>query len=186
MLSLAKAWHPAGGHRVSPKRSPPPLVAIVLGSDSDMEAMQPCLATLKEFGVAYELRVISAHRTPDAAHDYAKSAAERGLRVIIAAAGGAAHLPGVLASLTPLPVIGVPMPTSLAGGLDSLLSIVQMPSGIPVATVAVGKAGPVNAAILAAQILAEADAALRGRIVQYKARLAERVAIADENVRNPP
>ncbi|MCX5684108.1 MAG: 5-(carboxyamino)imidazole ribonucleotide mutase [Planctomycetota bacterium] len=170
---------------MSPKKIPQPLVGIVLGSDSDSEAMQPCVATLKEFGIAYELRVISAHRTPNAAHEYAVMAADRGLRVIIGAAGGAAHLPGVLASLTPLPVIGVPMPSSIMGGLDSLLSIVQMPSGIPVATVAVGKAGPVNAALLAAQILAVADAALRGKIVQYKARLAERVTIADENVRNP-
>ena len=170
---------------MSPKKTPPPLVGVVLGSDSDLEAMQPCVATLKEFGIAYELRVISAHRTPDTAHQYATTAADRGLRVIIGAAGGAAHLPGVLASLTPLPVIGVPMPGSMMGGMDSLLSVVQMPSGIPVATVAVGKAGPVNAALLAAQILAGADPALRERIVQYKARLAERVAIADENVRNP-
>ena len=169
---------------MSPKKTPQPLVGIVLGSDSDMEAMQPCVATLKEFGVPYELRVISAHRTPDTAREYAAAAAGRGLRVIIGAAGGAAHLPGVLASLTPLPVIGVPMPGSLMGGLDSLLSIVQMPSGVPVATVAVGKAGPVNAAILAAQILAGSDPALRDKIVQYKARLAERVAIADENAGN--
>jgi 5-(carboxyamino)imidazole ribonucleotide mutase len=171
---------------VSPKKAPQPLVGIVLGSDSDAAAMQPCVATLKEFAIPYELRVISAHRTPDAAHEYATTAADRGLRVLIGAAGGAAHLPGVLASLTPLPVIGVPMPGSIMGGLDSLLSIVQMPSGIPVATVAVGKAGPVNAALLAAQILAVADAALREKIVQYKARLAERVAIADENARNSP
>ena len=168
---------------MSPKKAPEPVVGIVLGSDSDLEAMQPCVATLKEFGIPYELRVISAHRTPDAAHEFATAAIGRGLRVLIAAAGGAAHLPGVLASLTPLPVIGVPMPTGVLGGLDSLLSIVQMPSGIPVATVAVGKAGPVNAAILAAQILAQGDAALRGKIVQHKVRLAERVAIADENVR---
>jgi 5-(carboxyamino)imidazole ribonucleotide mutase len=160
-------------------------VGIVLGSDSDLEAMQPCVATLKEFGIAYELRVISAHRTPNTAHEYAATAADRGLRVLIGAAGGAAHLPGVLASLTPLPVIGVPMPSGMMGGMDSLLSVVQMPSGIPVATVAVGKAGPVNAAILAAQILATADVALRGKVVQYKSRQSERVAIADENVRNP-
>jgi len=106
--------------------------------------------------------------------------------VLIGAAGGAAHLPGVLASLTPLPVIGVPMPSGTLGGMDSLLSIVQMPSGIPVATVAVGKAGPVNAAILAAQILGGTDAALRDKVLQYKARLAERVAIADENAGNAP
>jgi 5-(carboxyamino)imidazole ribonucleotide mutase len=170
---------------VSPKKAPQPLVGIVLGSDSDQEAMQPCVATLKEFGIPCELRVISAHRTPNAAHEYATTAADRGLRVIIGAAGGAAHLPGVLASLTPLPVIGVPMPSSVMGGLDSLLSIVQMPSGVPVATVAVGKAGPVNAALLAAEILAGTDAALREKIVQYRVRLAERVAIADENVRHP-
>lgn len=170
---------------MSPKKIPQPLVGIVLGSDSDLEAMQPCVGTLKEFGIAYELRVISAHRTPGTAHEYATTAADRGLRVIIGAAAGAAHLPGVLASLTPLPVIGVPMPSGMMGGMDSLLSVVQMPSGIPVATVAVGKAGPVNAAILAAQILATADVALRGKVVQYKTRQAERVAIADENVRNP-
>jgi 5-(carboxyamino)imidazole ribonucleotide mutase len=148
-----------------------------------METMRPCATTLAEFGIPYELRVISAHRTPDTAHEYAISAAGRGLAVIIAAAGGAAHLAGVLASQTPLPVIGVPMPTSGLGGLDSLLSTVQMPGGVPVATVAVGKGGPVNAAILAAQILATADPQLRERVVQYKVRLAERVAIADENVR---
>lgn len=159
-----------------------PRVAIVMGSDSDLEMLRPCAKTLEEFGVGYELRVISAHRTPDAAHRFATGAAGRGLSVLIAAAGGAAHLAGVLASLTPLPVIGVPMPTGFAGGLDSLLSTVQMPSGVPVATVATGKAGPVNAAILAVQILATADAALREKVIQYKARLAERVAIADENV----
>ncbi|MCX5653240.1 MAG: 5-(carboxyamino)imidazole ribonucleotide mutase [Planctomycetota bacterium] len=171
---------------MSPKKIPQPLVGIVLGSDSDLEAMRPCVATLKEFGIPHELRVISAHRTPNAAHEYATTAAGRGLRVIIGAAGGAAHLPGVLASLTPLPVIGVPMPSGVMGGMDSLLSIVQMPSGIPVATVAVGKAGPVNAAILAAQILAGTDAVLRDKVLQYKARLAERVAIADENAGNAP
>jgi 5-(carboxyamino)imidazole ribonucleotide mutase len=148
-----------------------------------MEAMRPCATTLAEFGISYELRVISAHRTPDTAHDYAMSAAGRGLAVIIAAAGGAAHLAGVLASMTPLPVIGVPMPTSGLGGLDSLLATVQMPGGVPVATVAVGKGGPVNAAILAVQILATADPVLREKVVQYKVRMAERVAIADENVR---
>ena len=143
---------------MSPKKQSAARVGVVLGSDSDLEPMRPCLTTLKEFGIAYEVRVISAHRTPDAAHTYAKTAAERGLEAIIAAAGGAAHLAGVLASLTPLPVIGVPMPTSALSGMDSLLSVVQMPSGVPVATVAVGKSGPVNAAVLAAQILATADA----------------------------
>jgi 5-(carboxyamino)imidazole ribonucleotide mutase len=168
---------------MSPRKNGPAVVGIVMGSQSDLETLQPCAATLKEFGIPYEVRVISAHRTPDVAHEYAVSAAGRGLRVIIAAAGGAAHLAGVLAGLTPLPVIGVPMPTSMQGGLDSLLSTVQMPSGVPVATVGVGKAGPVNAAILAAQILATADPAIREKVVQYKAGLAEKVAIADENVR---
>lgn len=160
-----------------------PRVGIVMGSDSDLELMQPCAATLEEFGVPFEMRVISAHRTPAAAHEYATTAAGRGLGVIIAAAGGAAHLAGVLASLTPLPVIGVPILTSSLGGLDSLLSTVQMPAGVPVATVAIGKGGPVNAAILAVQILATADPALGEKIVRYKARLAERVAVADVNVR---
>jgi 5-(carboxyamino)imidazole ribonucleotide mutase len=168
---------------MSPKKALLPRVGVILGSDSDLEAMRPCLAALKEFDIACEVRVISAHRTPEAAHEYAKTAAERGLQVLIAAAGGSAHLAGVLASLTPLPVIGVPMPTSNLGGLDSLLSVVQMPSGVPVATVAVGKSGPVNAAVLAAQILATADPKLREKIVEYKLRLAERVSIADENMR---
>jgi len=168
---------------VSTPKAAAPRVGIVMGSDSDLEMMHPCMTTLDEFGLPYEVRVVSAHRTPDAAHDYAVAAADRGLGVIIAAAGGAAHLAGVLASLTPLPVIGVPIQTNSLGGLDSLLSTVQMPSGVPVATVAVGKAGPVNAAVLAAQILATADPALRQKIVQYKARLAESVAVADVNVR---
>lgn len=164
-------------------KAAPPLVGIVMGSESDLDAMRPCLATLKEFGIPNEVRVISAHRSPDVAHAYATTAAGRGLAVLIAAAGGAAHLAGVLASLTPLPVIGVPMLTSSLGGLDSLLSTVQMPGGVPVATVAIGKAGPVNAAILAAQILATRDAELRQKVIEYKARLGERVSIADENVR---
>jgi 5-(carboxyamino)imidazole ribonucleotide mutase len=162
-----------------------PRVGIVMGSDSDLDSMRPCAQLLDEFGIAHEIRVISAHRTPDTAHEYATTAVERGLGVIIAAAGGAAHLAGVLASLTPLPVIGVPIQTSSLGGLDSLLSTVQMPTGVPVATVAIGKAGPVNAAILAAQILAGADPDLREKVVQHKARLAQKVAEADENVRSP-
>ncbi|MGB3194944.1 MAG: 5-(carboxyamino)imidazole ribonucleotide mutase, partial [Phycisphaerae bacterium] len=119
-----------------------------MGSDSDAEALRPCLDTLAEFGIPYEVRVISAHRTPDAAHEYARTAADRGLACLIAAAGGAAHLAGVLASLTPLPVIGIPIQTSSLGGIDSLLSTVQMPAGVPVATVAIGRSGAVNAAIL--------------------------------------
>jgi len=161
-----------------------PRVGIVMGSDSDLEKMQPCACTLKEFGIPHEIRVISAHRTPDVAHEYATTAVQRGLGVIIAAAGGAAHLAGVIASLTPLPVVGVPIQTSSLGGVDSLLSTVQMPSGVPVATVAIGKAGPVNAAILAAQILAGADPDLREKIVRHKAHLAEKVAEADQKARS--
>ncbi len=161
-----------------------PRVGIVMGSDSDAEAMQPCAQVLDEFAVPYEVRVVSAHRTPEAAHAYATEAVERGLAVIIAAAGGAAHLAGVLASLTPLPVIGVPIRTSALGGMDSLLSTVQMPRGVPVATVAIGKAGPVNAAILAVQMLAVAEPALRQQVVAYKARLAETVTEADQKVRS--
>jgi len=161
-----------------------PRVGIVMGSDSDLETMQACAETLDDFGLPYELRVISAHRTPEAAREYADTAATRGLRVIIAAAGGAAHLAGVIASLTPLPVIGVPIQTSILGGLDSLLSTVQMPRGVPVATVAIGKAGAVNAAILAVQVLGTADEGLRKQLVAHKARLAEAVAKADEKVRN--
>jgi len=163
--------------------APAPRVGILLGSDSDTEAMQPCAQVLEEFAVPHEVRVISAHRTPEAAHAYATTAADRGLEVLIAAAGGAAHLAGVLAGLTPLPVIGVPIRTSALDGLDSLLSTVQMPRGVPVATVAIGKAGPVNAAVLAVQILAVADADLRERLIAYKARLAEAVTEADEKVR---
>ena len=162
-----------------------PLVGVIMGSDSDAEALRPCLEALAEFAIPYEVRVISAHRTPDAAHEYARAAADRGLACLIAAAGGAAHLAGVLASLTPLPVIGVPIQTSALSGLDSLLSTVQMPAGVPVATVAIGRSGAVNAAILAAEILALADAGLRKKLVAYKARLADRVAEADRNLRKP-
>ena len=160
-----------------------PRVGVVLGSESDLEKMQPCLEALQSFGVPHELRVISAHRTPGEAHEYAQAAAARGLEVIIAAAGGAAHLAGVLAGLTPLPVIGVPIPAGVLGGLDSLLSTVQMPRGVPVATVAVGPAGAVNAAVLAVQVLAVGDPELREQVVAYKARLAEGVAEADRKVR---
>ncbi|MEA3366870.1 MAG: 5-(carboxyamino)imidazole ribonucleotide mutase [Planctomycetota bacterium] len=165
------------------REAPAPRVGILLGSDSDTEAMQPCAQVLEEFAVPHEVRVISAHRTPAAAHEYATTAADRGLKVLIAAAGGAAHLAGVLAGLTPLPVIGVPIRTGALGGLDSLLSTVQMPRGVPVATVAIGKAGPVNAAVLAVQILAVADPDLRRRLIAYKARLAEAVTEADAKVR---
>ena len=136
-----------------------PLVGVIMGSDSDLPVMQGAVDVLEEFAVRYEVRIVSAHRTPEAMVDYARSAADRGLKVIVAGAGGAAHLPGMTASLTPLPVIGVPVPLPHLGGLDALLSIVQMPGGIPVATVAVGNAK--NAGLLAVRILATGDDSLR-------------------------
>ncbi len=139
-----------------------PVVGVIMGSDSDLPVMQGAIEALDEFGVAHEVRIVSAHRTPDVMWDYAKHAADRGLRVIIAGAGGAAHLPGMTASMTPLPVIGVPVPLANLDGLDALLSIVQMPAGIPVATVAVGNAR--NAGILAARILSVADPSLADRL----------------------
>ena len=146
------------------------LVGIVMGSDSDWPTMEPAAAVLDEFGVAGEVRVVSAHRTPRDMLDYGASAAERGLRVIIAGAGGAAHLPGMLASVTPLPVIGVPVPLKHLDGLDSLLSIVQMPAGVPVATVSIG--GARNAGLLAARILGagEGEEAARIRAAMAKGR----------------
>jgi len=161
-----------------------PLVGIVLGSDSDLPEIQGALETLKEFGIAYELNIISAHRTPHLAHDYATNALKKGLEVIIACAGGAAHLAGVMASLTPLPVIGVPMQTQALGGLDSLLSVVQMPAGIPVATVAIGKSGANNAAVLAAQILGVKDPGMRDKVVKFKAALAKKVEEKNKAIRS--
>jgi len=150
------------------------LVGIVMGSDSDLPVMQETANILDKFGIGYEINIISAHRTPQRAHEYASSAEERGLEVIIAGAGGAAHLAGVIASMTPLPVIGVPMQTQLSGGLDSLLSIVQMPSGVPVATVAVGKAGAKNAGILTAQqILGVKFPEIREKVKEYKEEIAQ-------------
>ena len=146
----------------------PPLVGVVGGSRSDFPVLEKACALLTELGVPNELRVVSAHRTPDLLFRYAEEAAGRGLRVIVAGAGGAAHLPGMLAAKTALPVIGVPVPTQHLGGLDSLLSIVQMPRGIPVATVAIGNAE--NAALLAASILALADDALAERLAAWRAR----------------
>lgn len=148
-------------------------VGIIMGSDSDLPVMEGAAEMLEELEVAYELTVVSAHRTPERLFDYARGAAARGLDVIIAGAGGAAHLPGMVASLTPLPVIGVPVAVTRLAGNDSLLSIVQMPKGVPVACVAIDNAA--NAGILAAQIVAVADPALRERLVAYKAGLAERV-----------
>lgn len=148
-----------------------PLIGIVMGSDSDLPTMQGAIEACVEFGVAYEARVVSAHRTPLDMIEYGRTAHERGLRVIIAGAGGAAHLPGMLAACTPLPVIGVPVQSKALSGLDSLLSIVQMPAGVPVATVAIG--GGRNAGLLAVQILAAADQALLARVIAYKAQLAD-------------
>lgn len=147
------------------------LVGIIMGSDSDLPTLQAAIDVCQEFGVPYEARVVSAHRTPQDMADYARTAHTRGLRVIIAGAGGAAHLPGMVAAYTPLPVIGVPVQSKALQGLDSLLSIVQMPAGVPVATVAIG--GGRNAGLLAIQILATSDAALQAQLLAYKATMAE-------------
>jgi 5-(carboxyamino)imidazole ribonucleotide mutase len=148
-----------------------PLVGIVMGSDSDYPILRDAAVVLDRFEIPYEVRVVSAHRTPDDMADYGKSALDRGLKVIIAGAGGAAHLPGMLASHTIVPVIGVPIPTAHLGGMDSLYSIVQMPSGVPVATVAIG--GGRNAGILAAEIIATFDYDVRDKLRAFKAELAE-------------
>ena len=158
-----------------------PVVGVVMGSDSDLKVMRAAAEALAEFGVSHEVRVVSAHRTPQRMLDYAREAAGRGLRVIIAGAGGAAHLPGMLASATPLPVIGVPVPLTHLGGMDSLLSIVQMPAGVPVATVSV--AGARNAGLLAVRILAAADPALREKLERFQAGLEALVAEKDAKVR---
>ena len=147
-----------------------PLVGIIMGSSSDWETMRHAAGTLGELGIAHESKVVSAHRTPDRLYDYARSARDRGMKVIIAGAGGAAHLPGMAASMTSLPVLGVPVESQALAGLDSLLSIVQMPAGIPVATLAIGRAGAVNAAILAASILATADESIAARLDEYRER----------------
>ncbi len=156
-------------------------VGILMGSDSDWPKINGVAKVLDEFGVPYEVNVMSAHRTPDAVKDYAEQAIERGLAVLICAAGGAAHLAGVVASHTTLPVIGIPVPTELSGGLDSLLSTVQMPGDVPVATVGVGMGGPRNAGILAVQILAVADPKLREKLVAFKKSLAEKIATKNES-----
>jgi phosphoribosylaminoimidazole carboxylase PurE protein len=148
-------------------------VGIIMGSDSDLPVMRAAAAMLDQFAVAYEIDIVSAHRTPEKLHDYASSAEARGLRVIIAGAGGAAHLPGMAASLTVLPVIGVPISATRLEGMDALLSIVQMPAGVPVATVAIDNAA--NAGILAVQMLATADAQLRERLRSYKLGLRDKV-----------
>ena len=155
-------------------------VAVVLGSDSDLEVMKPCIKRLKSFEIPVEVRVISAHRTPAAAEQFASAARANGFGAVIAAAGKAAHLAGVIAAYTTLPVIGVPIQTSMMGGLDSLLSMVQMPKGIPVACVAVD--GADNAAILAAQMLALSDGALADKLTAFKAQMADEVSQKDEKI----
>lgn len=159
-----------------------PLVGIAMGSESDWPTMEAAATVLNHFGVSFEARVLSAHRTPDAMTEYANTAIERGLKVIIAGAGGAAHLPGMIAATTTLPVIGVPVTTQNLKGLDSLLSVVQMPGGVPVATVAIG--GAKNSGLLAVQILALADERLSTALTVYKAELKELVAEMDARVRN--
>jgi 5-(carboxyamino)imidazole ribonucleotide mutase len=157
-----------------------PLVGIIMGSSSDWETMRHAAETLDRLDVAHEVRVVSAHRTPKRLYDYAAQAKERGLKVIIAGAGGAAHLPGMTASMTALPVLGVPIESSALKGLDSLLSIVQMPAGIPVATLAIGRAGAVNAALLAAAILANSNEQLAGRLDAYREEQTRSVAETPE------
>lgn len=155
---------------------PNPVVGIIMGSQSDWDTMQHAHDTLHALEILHETRIVSAHRTPDRLFDYVKTAKSRGLKVIIAGAGGAAHLPGMAASMTPLPVLGVPVETHALKGMDSLLSIVQMPGGIPVGTLAIGKAGAINAALLAASILALNDSALATRLDDYRRKQTDNVA----------
>jgi 5-(carboxyamino)imidazole ribonucleotide mutase len=158
-----------------------PLAGIIMGSDTDLPVMSEAARTLEKFGIPYEMEVTSAHRSPQRTHEYASSAVARGLRCIIVGAGGAAHLAGVVAALTTLPVIAIPMATTALNGMDSLLSIVQMPAGIPVATMAIGKPGAVNAAILAAQIIGIADAEIREKLTAHKEELAQ--SVSEKNAR---
>ena len=152
-----------------------PLIGIIMGSTSDWETMRHAAETLETLGVAHEQRVVSAHRTPQRLYDYARSAKSRGLKAIIAGAGGAAHLPGMAASMTELPVLGVPIESKALKGMDSLLSIVQMPAGVPVGTLAIGKAGAINAALLAAAMLAGQDEALAARLAAWRAEQTDAV-----------
>jgi len=166
------------------RKTSPPLVGLVMGSASDMPVVQKAAEVLKEFHVEYEVKVLSAHRTPEKTAEYAREARGRGIRVLIGAAGGAAHLAGALAAHSTLPVIGIPIPSPHLGGLDSLLSTVQMPAGVPVATVAVGETGAANAALLAIEILTLSDPALLKRLNNYRADMAEKVEKAGRDVRN--
>ncbi|MGB2650796.1 MAG: 5-(carboxyamino)imidazole ribonucleotide mutase [Candidatus Omnitrophota bacterium] len=159
-----------------------PLVSIIMGSDSDLPVMSEASAVLKKFGIAHEVKILSAHRSPDKTSSFAKSARKRGVKVIIAGAGGAAHLAGVVAAHTTLPVIGVPMESKL-DGLDSLLSTVQMPSGVPVATVSIGKAGAVNAGILAAEIIGVNSSAINKKIQQHKKELVRKIDAKNRKIK---
>ena len=159
-----------------PKKNQKPLVSIAMGSDSDLPIMAETARTLHELGIPYELEITSAHRSPERTAEFARSAAQRGIKVIVVGAGGAFHLAGVIAAETTLPVIAVPIASSPLGGIDSLLAAVQMPGGVPVAVMAVGKAGAINAAIFSAQILAISDENLHHRLAQRKARMAQEVA----------
>ena len=161
-----------------------PLVGIIMGSDSDLPVMRAAAQMLADFGVAYDARVVSAHRTPDLMFEFAEAAAERGIKVIIAGAGGAAHLPGMVAAKTTLPVLGVPVPSRHLQGQDSLLSIVQMPKGIPVATFAIGEAGAANAGLFAAAILATADAGLAQKLADF--RTAQTARVLDMTLADQP
>lgn len=160
-----------------------PLVGIVMGSDTDLPVMTETAQTLKKFGVPFEIEITSAHRSPARTSEYARTAIQRGLKVIIVGAGGASHLAGVISAETTLPVIGVPMATTTLGGLDALLSTVQMPSGVPVACTAIGKPGAVNAAILAAEIIATSDPALAKKLAEHKEQLARSVSEKSEKVK---
>ncbi len=157
-----------------------PLVAVVMGSRSDWETMCHASETLDALGIAHEAKVVSAHRTPDRLFEFSAAAEARGLRFVIAGAGGAAHLPGMIAAKTPVPVLGVPVQSPALNGLDSLLSIVQMPGGVPVATFAIGKAGAINAALFAAQALAAGDDALRARVHEWRRSQTEKVLLNDD------
>ena len=157
-----------------------PLVGIIMGSSSDWETMRHAADTLDQLGIAHETKIVSAHRTPKRLYEYAHSAKERGLKIVIAGAGGAAHLPGMTASMTSLPVLGVPIETQALKGMDSLLSIVQMPAGVPVGTLAIGKAGAINAALLAASILAAGDPDLAERLEQHRSEQTASVAETPE------
>ncbi|ALG84274.1 5-(carboxyamino)imidazole ribonucleotide mutase [Gordonia phthalatica] len=165
----------------TPSTPPAPRVGLIMGSDSDWPTMKAAAEALAEFGIPFEVGVVSAHRTPQRMLDYAKAAAGRGVQVIIAGAGGAAHLPGMVASATPLPVIGVPVPLKYLDGMDSLLSIVQMPAGVPVATVSIG--GAKNAGLLAARILGASDPAIQAAMAKFQAGLEEMVLEKDEKLR---